>query len=133
MRAPRVVLGPLLTRFAQARVSLPGGCAIGQRPVDQHIKGLRAMGADIELKHGFVLAQAKRLQGATVRPDMITDTGTENLLMAAVLAKGETIIENAAQEAEVVDLADMLISMAARIKGHGCNRIVIQGDRKSVV
>jgi len=127
MRASILVLGPLLTRFGQARVSLPGGCAIGQRPVDQHIKGLRAMGADIELKHGFVLAQAKRLQGATVRPDMITVTGTENLLMAAVLAKGETIIENAAQEPEVVDLADMLISMGARIKGHGSNRIVIQG------
>lgn len=130
MRASILVLGPLLARFGQARVSLPGGCAIGQRPVDQHIKGLRAMGADIELEHGFIVAKAQRLQGATIRTDMVTVTGTENLLMAAVLAEGETIIENAAQEPEVIDLANLLIAMGARIKGHGTDRIIIQGVDK---
>lgn len=127
MRASILVLGPLLARFGQARVSLPGGCAIGQRPVDQHIKGLRAMGAEIELEHGFIVAKAKRLKGASIRTDMVTVTGTENLLMAAVLAEGETILENAAQEPEVVDLAELLIAMGARIKGHGTERIVVQG------
>jgi len=130
MRASILVLGPLLARFGQARVSLPGGCAIGQRPVDQHIKGLQAMGADITLEHGFVVAQAKRLQGATIRTDMITVTGTENLMMAATLAEGETVIENAAQEPEIVDLANMLISMGAHIQGHGTERIVIQGVKR---
>lgn len=127
MRASILVLGPLLARFGEARVSLPGGCAIGQRPVDQHIKGLRAMGAEIELDHGFVIAKAKRLKGASIRTDMVTVTGTENLLMAATLAEGETILENAAQEPEIVDLAELLIKMGAKISGHGTERIVIQG------
>ncbi|HLS17148.1 MAG TPA: UDP-N-acetylglucosamine 1-carboxyvinyltransferase [Paenalcaligenes sp.] len=130
MRASILVLGPLLARFGEAKVSLPGGCAIGQRPVDQHIKGLRAMGAEIELEHGFVVARAQRLKGARIRTDMVTVTGTENLMMAAVLAEGETILENAAQEPEVVDLANMLIAMGARIKGHGTEEIVIQGVDK---
>ncbi|WP_269900844.1 UDP-N-acetylglucosamine 1-carboxyvinyltransferase [Paenalcaligenes faecalis] len=130
MRASILVLGPLLARFGEARVSLPGGCAIGQRPVDQHIKGLRAMGATIELEHGFVVAKAKRLKGASIRTDMVTVTGTENLLMAAALAEGETILENAAQEPEIVDLAELLIKMGARISGHGTERIVIQGVEK---
>lgn len=130
MRASILVLGPLLARFGEARVSLPGGCAIGQRPVDQHIKGLRAMGASIELEHGFVVAKAKRLKGASIRTDMVTVTGTENLLMAATLAEGETILENAAQEPEIVDLAELLIKMGARISGHGTERIVIQGVEK---
>lgn len=130
MRASILVLGPLLARFGEARVSLPGGCAIGQRPVEQHIKGLRAMGAEIELEHGFVVAKASRLKGASIRTDMITVTGTENLLMAATLAEGETILENAAQEPEIVDLADLLIKMGAQISGHGTERIVIQGVQK---
>lgn len=127
MRASILVLGPLLARFGQARVSLPGGCAIGQRPVDQHIKGLAAMGADIHVEHGFVIAQAKRLKGAVIRTDMITVTGTENLLMAATLAEGQTILENAAREPEIIDLAELLIKMGARIQGHGTDRIVIDG------
>jgi UDP-N-acetylglucosamine 1-carboxyvinyltransferase len=127
MRASILVLGPLLARFGQARVSLPGGCAIGQRPVDQHIKGLAALGADIRIEHGFVVAQAKRLRGATIRTDMVTVTGTENLMMAAVLAEGRTVLENAAREPEVVDLAELLIKMGARIEGHGTDRIVIDG------
>lgn len=127
MRASILVLGPLLARFGEAKVSLPGGCAIGQRPVDQHIKGLEAMQADIHIEHGFVLANATRLQGATIRTDMITVTGTENLMMAATLANGETIIENAAREPEIVDLAELLIAMGARISGHGTDRIIIQG------
>jgi len=127
MRASILVLGPLLARFGEARVSLPGGCAIGQRPVDQHIKGLRALGADITIEHGFVIARAKRLQGATIRTDMITVTGTENLLMAAVLAEGRTVLENAACEPEVIDLAELLIKMGARITGHGTPRIEIDG------
>lgn len=130
MRASILVLGPLLARFGEARVSLPGGCAIGQRPVDQHIQGLRAMGAEIELEHGFVVAKAKRLKGASIRTDMVTVTGTENLLMAATLAEGETILENAAQEPEIVDLAELLIKMGANISGHGTERIVIQGVEK---
>lgn len=127
MRASILVLGPLLARFGEARVSLPGGCAIGQRPVDQHIKGLAALGADIRIEHGFVIAKAKRLKGATIRTDMVTVTGTENLMMAAVLAEGQTVLENAAREPEVTDLAELLIKMGARIEGHGTDRIVING------
>ncbi|HJV63024.1 MAG TPA: UDP-N-acetylglucosamine 1-carboxyvinyltransferase [Albitalea sp.] len=127
MRASILVLGPLLARFGEATVSLPGGCAIGSRPVDQHIKGLRAMGADISVEHGYILARAKRLKGARITTDMITVTGTENLLMAATLAEGETVLENAAQEPEVTDLAEMLIAMGARIEGHGTGRIRIEG------
>ncbi|HWK69398.1 MAG TPA: UDP-N-acetylglucosamine 1-carboxyvinyltransferase [Burkholderiaceae bacterium] len=127
MRASILVLGPLLSRFGEARVSLPGGCAIGQRPVDQHIKGLEAMGAEIRIEHGFVVAKAKRLKGASIRTDMVTVTGTENLMMAAVLAEGRTTLENAAREPEIVDLAELLIKMGARIQGHGGDRIVIDG------
>jgi UDP-N-acetylglucosamine 1-carboxyvinyltransferase len=127
MRASILVLGPLLARFGEARVSLPGGCAIGTRPVDQHIKGLQAMGAEIAVEHGYIVARAGRLQGARVTTDMITVTGTENLLMAATLASGETILENAAQEPEVTDLAEMLIAMGARIEGHGTSRIRVVG------
>jgi len=127
MRASILVLGPLVARFGEARVSLPGGCSIGQRPVDQHIKGLAALGAEISIEHGFVIARAKRLKGASVRTDMVTVTGTENLLMAAVLAEGRTVLENAAREPEVVDLAELLIKMGARIQGHGTERIVIDG------
>jgi len=127
MRASILVLGPLLSRFGEARVSLPGGCAIGQRPVDQHIKGLAAMGAEIQIEHGYVVARAPRLKGATIRTDMVTVTGTENLMMAAVLAEGRTVLENAAREPEVVDLADMLNKMGARIQGQGTDRIIIDG------
>jgi len=127
MRASILVLGPLLARFGEATVSLPGGCAIGSRPVDQHIKGLQAMGADIRVEHGYILAKATRLKGARITTDMVTVTGTENLLMAATLAEGETLLENAAQEPEIPDLAEMLISMGARIEGHGTSRIRIQG------
>lgn len=127
MRASILVLGPLLARFGEARVSLPGGCAIGQRPVDQHIKGLAAMGAEIRIEHGYVVARAKRLRGTTIRTDMVTVTGTENLMMAAVLAEGRTILENAAREPEIADLAELLIAMGARIHGHGTDRIVIDG------
>lgn len=127
MRASILVLGPLVARFGEARVSLPGGCAIGQRPVDQHIQGLAALGADIRIEHGFVVAKASRLKGATIRTDMVTVTGTENLMMAAVLAEGRTILENAAREPEVVDLAELLIKMGAKIQGHGTDRIVIEG------
>ena len=130
MRASILVLGPLLTRFGEAKVSLPGGCAIGQRPVDQHIKGLAALGAEISIEHGFVIARANRLKGATIRTDMVTVTGTENLLMAAVLADGQTILENAAREPEITDLAELLIKMGARIEGHGTDRIVIDGVDK---
>ncbi len=130
MRASILVLGPLLARFGEATVSLPGGCAIGSRPVDQHIKGLRAMGADITVEHGYIIAKAKRLKGASITTDMITVTGTENLLMAATLAEGETVLENAAQEPEVPDLAEMLIHMGAKIEGQGTNRIRIQGVEK---
>ena len=127
MRATIMVLGPLLARFGRARVSLPGGCAIGSRPVDQHIKGLQAMGAEITVEHGYIVAHAQRLRGARIGTDMVTVTGTENLLMAATLADGETVLENAAQEPEVVDLAEMLIRMGARIEGHGGSRIRIEG------
>ncbi|MEZ5651419.1 MAG: UDP-N-acetylglucosamine 1-carboxyvinyltransferase [Burkholderiaceae bacterium] len=127
MRASILVLGPLLARFGEARVSLPGGCAIGQRPVDQHIKGLRQMGAEIEISHGDIVARAPRLRGARLITDMVTVTGTENLMMAATLADGETVIENAAREPEVIDLANALIAMGARITGAGSPRIVVHG------
>jgi len=127
MRASILVLGPLVARFGEAKVSLPGGCAIGARPVDQHIKGLQAMGAEINIEHGFIEARAKRLKGARIITDMITVTGTENLLMAAVLAEGETVIENAAREPEVSDLAHLLVKMGAKIDGIGTDRLVIQG------
>jgi UDP-N-acetylglucosamine 1-carboxyvinyltransferase len=127
MRASILVLGPMLARFGEARVSLPGGCAIGQRPVDQHIKGLEALGAEIRIEHGYVVAQARRLRGARIVTDMVTVTGTENLMMAAVLAEGETLIENAAREPEVVDLARALVAMGARIDGAGTDRIRIEG------
>ncbi len=127
MRASILVLGPLVARCGQARVSLPGGCAIGSRPVDQHIKGLQAMGAEIVVEHGDIVARARRLHGARITTDMVTVTGTENLLMAATLAQGETVLENAAQEPEITDLAELLIAMGARIEGHGTRRIVIQG------
>ncbi|NYT22465.1 UDP-N-acetylglucosamine 1-carboxyvinyltransferase [Alcaligenaceae bacterium] len=127
MRASILVLGPLLARFGEARVSLPGGCAIGQRPVDQHIKGLAAMGAEIRIEHGYVVARARRLKGTTMRTDMVTVTGTENLMMAAVLAEGRSVLENAAREPEVVDLAELLIKMGAHIEGHGTDRIIIDG------
>ncbi|MCB1941715.1 MAG: UDP-N-acetylglucosamine 1-carboxyvinyltransferase, partial [Candidatus Accumulibacter sp.] len=125
-----LVLGPLLARHGEARVSLPGGCAIGARPVEQHIKGLQAMGAEIHVEHGYVHARAKGkrgLVGARIITDMVTVTGTENLMMAAVLAQGETVIENAAREPEVVDLANCLVSMGAQIAGAGTDRIRIQG------
>ncbi|ESJ26622.1 UDP-N-acetylglucosamine 1-carboxyvinyltransferase [Cupriavidus sp. HPC(L)] len=127
MRASILVLGPLVARLGEARVSLPGGCAIGARPVDQHIKGLQAMGAEIAIEHGFIHARARRLKGARIVTDMITVTGTENLLMAATLADGETVLENAAREPEVTDLANLLVAMGARIEGIGTDRLVIQG------
>ncbi len=131
MRASVLALGPLLARFGRATVSLPGGCAIGSRPVDQHIKGLVAMGAEIAVEHGYMVAKLPagrtRLQGARITTDMVTVTGTENFLMAACLAEGETILENAAQEPEIPDLAEMLIAMGAKIEGHGTSRIRIQG------
>jgi len=131
MRASVLALGPLLTRFGHAKVSLPGGCAIGTRPVDQHIKGLQAMGAVIDVEHGYMVARLKpgltRLKGARIATDMVTVTGTENLLMAACLAEGDTVLENAAQEPEIPDLAELLIAMGARISGHGSSRIHIQG------
>ncbi len=127
MRAAILVLGPLLARFGQATVSLPGGCAIGSRPVDQHIQGLRAMGADIRVEHGYIVARAERLKGASITTEMVTVTGTENLMMAATLAEGDTVLENAAQEPEVADLARLLIAMGAQIEGHGTGRIRIRG------
>ncbi|AWB34902.1 UDP-N-acetylglucosamine 1-carboxyvinyltransferase [Orrella marina] len=127
MRASILVLGPLVARFGEARVSLPGGCAIGQRPVDQHIRGLEALGAEISIEHGYVVARASRLKGAVIRTDMVTVTGTENLMMAATLAQGTTVLENAAREPEVVDLANLLNKMGAHITGHGTDRIVIEG------
>jgi len=127
MRASILVLGPLLARFGEAKVSLPGGCAIGSRPVDQHIKGLRAMGAEITIEGGYIYAKASKLKGARIHTDMITVTGTENLLMAATLAEGETVLENAAREPEVTDLANLLVAMGAKIDGIGTDRLVIQG------
>ena len=134
MRASVLALGPLLARFGEATVSLPGGCAIGSRPVDQHIKGLQAMGAEINVEHGYMLAKLPkgqtRLKGANITTDMVTVTGTENFLMAATLADGETTLENAAQEPEIGDLAEMLIKMGAKIEGQGTRRIRIQGVEK---
>lgn len=134
MRASVLALGPLLARFGEATVSLPGGCAIGSRPVDQHIKGLQTMGAEIVVEHGYMIAKLPkgrtRLKGASITTDMITVTGTENFMMAAALAEGETILENAAQEPEIVDLAEMLIKMGAKIEGHGSSRIRIVGVEK---
>jgi len=127
MRASILVLGPLVARAGSARVSLPGGCAIGARPVDQHIKGLEALGATVRIENGFVVAEAKRLRGARIATDMVTVTGTENLMMAAALADGETILENAAREPEVVDLAAALNAMGARIRGAGTDCIAIEG------
>ncbi len=130
MRASVLVLGPLLTRFGEAVVSLPGGCAIGSRPVDQHIKGLQAMGAEITIEHGDIVARCRRLKGARITTDMVTVTGTANLMMAATLADGVTVLENAAQEPEVVDLAELLIAMGARIEGQSTSRIEIRGVDK---
>ena len=128
MRASALVLGPLLARFGRAKVSLPGGCAIGARPIDMHLKGLEAMGAIITVEHGYVEAVApKGLKGATIIFDQVTVTGTENLMMAAVLADGETVLDNAAQEPEVVNLADSLRDLGADIEGDGTNRIIIRG------
>jgi UDP-N-acetylglucosamine 1-carboxyvinyltransferase len=127
MRASILALGPLLARCGEARVSLPGGCAIGLRPVDQHVKGLQAMGAEIDLEHGYINARATRLKGTRFAFDLVTVTGTENLLMAATLADGTTTLENAAREPEVADLAHCLIAMGARISGAGTDRIVIEG------
>lgn len=127
MRASVLVLGPLVARFGYAEVSLPGGCAIGARPVDQHIKGLEAMGAEISIDHGYIKAKATRLKGAHIIMDMVTVTGTENLLMAAVLAEGKTILENSAREPEVTDLAHCLNKMGAKISGIGTDTLVIEG------
>ncbi|HEX7888219.1 MAG TPA: UDP-N-acetylglucosamine 1-carboxyvinyltransferase [Ramlibacter sp.] len=134
MRAAVLALGPLLARFGEATVSLPGGCAIGARPVDQHIKGLQKMGAEIVIEHGYMIAKLPkgwtRLKGATIRTDMITVTGTENFMMAAALAEGETILENAAMEPEITDLGEMLNAMGAKVEGHGTERIRIVGVDK---
>ena len=130
MRASILVLGPLLARCGEAKVSLPGGCAIGLRPVDLHIKGLQAMGAQIHVEEGYVVARAKRLKGARLVMDLVTVTGTENLMMAACLAEGTTVIENAAREPEVVDLASCLVAMGARIRGAGTDAITIEGVEK---
>jgi UDP-N-acetylglucosamine 1-carboxyvinyltransferase len=130
MRAAVLVLGPLVARFGEARVSLPGGCAIGSRPVDLHIKGLQAMGAKIHIEHGYIHAQAKRLQGARIFFDIVSVTGTENLMMAAALADGVTVLENAAREPEVVDLANCLRAMGAKILGDGTDTVTITGVKK---
>ncbi len=127
MRASVLVLGPLLARCGRAKVSLPGGCAIGARPVDQHVKGLQAMGAEISVEHGYMNATAKRLRGARIAMDMVTVTGTENLMMAATLAEGDTVLENSAREPEVVDLANCLKAMGARVEGAGTDVIRIEG------
>ena len=129
MRASVLVLGPLLARCGRARVSLPGGCAIGARPVDQHVKGLQAMGAEITVEQGYMNASARRLRGARIVMDLVTVTGTENLMMAAALAEGATVLENAACEPEVVDLARVLCSMGARIEGAGTASVRIEGVR----
>jgi UDP-N-acetylglucosamine 1-carboxyvinyltransferase len=127
MRASVLVLGPLVARLGEARVSLPGGCAIGLRPVDQHIKGLQAMGATISIEHGYMIARAKQLKGARLCMDLVTVTGTENIMMAATLASGTTVIENAAREPEVTDLANCLNAMGARVKGAGTDVITVEG------
>ncbi|MCL4800783.1 MAG: UDP-N-acetylglucosamine 1-carboxyvinyltransferase [Burkholderiales bacterium] len=129
MRASILVLGPLVARHGQARVSLPGGCAIGQRPVDQHLKGLAALGAEIQVEQGYITARASRLRGARIVADLVTVTGTENLMMAACLADGTTVIENAAREPEVVDLARCLTAMGARIRGAGTDVVTVEGVR----
>ncbi|SEU07642.1 UDP-N-acetylglucosamine 1-carboxyvinyltransferase [Stigmatella erecta] len=134
MRASVLVLGPLVARYGRARVSMPGGCAIGARPIDQHLKGLKALGADITLTEGYVEARAERLHGATVNFDLITVTGTENVMMAAVLAQGRTVLENCAREPEVEELARVLVKMGARIEGAGTSVITIDGvDRLNPV
>lgn len=130
MRSSILVLGPLLARFGEAEVSLPGGCAIGSRPVDLHIKGLQDMGAEIDVRNGYIHAKAKRLKGARLVMDIVTVTGTENLMMAAALADGTTILENAAREPEVVDLANFIIAMGGKISGAGTDTIVIEGVEK---
>lgn len=130
MRASILVLCPLVARFGHAKVSLPGGCAIGARPVDQHIKGLKAFGTEVSIDHGYVKADAKELVGTRIITDMVTVTGTENLLMAATLAKGRTVLENAAREPEVVDLAKCLKAMGANISGDGTDRIIVEGVEK---
>ncbi|MDE2070349.1 MAG: UDP-N-acetylglucosamine 1-carboxyvinyltransferase [Gammaproteobacteria bacterium] len=130
MRASILVLGPLVTRFGRADVSLPGGCAIGTRPVNLHISGLEAMGATIKVENGYIRAQAERLHGARILMDMVSVTGTENIMMAATLADGTTVIENAAREPEVVDLAHCLVQMGAKIKGEGTDTLVIEGVKK---
>ncbi len=130
MRASILVLGPLLARFGEAEVSLPGGCAIGSRPVNLHIKGLQAMGADIKVEDGYIKAKAKRLKGARIFMDMVSVTGTENLMMAATLADGVTVIENAAREPEVADLALCLNSMGAKVRGAGSDEITIEGVKR---
>ena len=130
MRASILVLGPMVARFGEARVSLPGGCAIGQRPVDLHIKGLQAMGAQIDIEQGYILARAGRLKGTHIVLDLVTVTGTENLMMAAVLADGVTVLENAAREPEVIDLAECLNAMGARINGAGSDLITIEGVKE---
>ena len=130
MRASILVLGPLLARYGQAEVSLPGGCAIGTRPIDLHLHGLAAMGASIDVSNGYIRARAKRIQGAVLALDQITVTGTENLMMAATLAEGTTVIENAAREPEVEDLARCLVAMGACIRGAGTSRIEIEGVRE---
>jgi UDP-N-acetylglucosamine 1-carboxyvinyltransferase len=130
MRASILVLGPLLARFGRADISLPGGCAIGARPVNIHIAGLQAMGADITIESGYIRARADRLHGARLVLDTVTVTGTENLMMAATLAEGETVIENAAREPEVVDLANFLIAMGAKIQGAGTDKVVVQGVKR---
>jgi UDP-N-acetylglucosamine 1-carboxyvinyltransferase len=130
MRASILVLGPLLARFGEAEVSLPGGCAIGSRPVNLHIKGLQAMGADIKVEDGYIKAKAKRLKGARIFMDMVSVTGTENLMMAAALADGITVIENAAREPEVADLARCLNSMGAKVQGAGSDEITIEGVKR---
>src|SRR5690242_14366064 len=128
MRASVLVLGPLLGRFGEADVSLPGGCAIGSRPVDQHLKGMQLMGADIRVENGYIKAKSKkRLQGANIVMDLVTVTGTENIMMAAVLAEGQTVIHNAAREPEVEDLANFLNTLGAKISGAGTSTIVIDG------
>ena len=130
MRASILVLGPLIAKYGNARIALPGGCAIGSRPVNYHLDALKQMGAKIVLKNGYIEASAKKLVGADIKFDGITVTGTENIMMAATLAKGETVISNAAKEPEIVDLADMLISMGAKIIGAGSDKIIIQGVDK---
>ncbi len=127
MRASILVLGPLLARFGEAEVSMPGGCAIGSRPVNLHIKGLQAMGADIKIEEGYIKARARRLAGTRIFMDMVSVTGTENIMMAATLAQGKTVIENAAREPEVADLAKCLVNMGAKIKGAGTDTIVVEG------